>query len=88
MKQACDKHWVQTADLKLPGTFLRVRCIKQHLLCCRGDDGIVVLDTDLQQQSVIPAGDMTHVNDVTHRKEHLVIAANSGLFYTELNGKN
>ena len=59
---------------------LRLRVINQQLWCCCGDAGIVVFDSELQQQRAIPAGEMGTVYDVAEMNNgDVVIAARNGL---------
>ena len=73
----------------LPAVPSHLRVIKQQLWCCCDGDGIVVLDTDLQQQRTIPAGEMCNVHDVAEMENgDVIIAASGGLYKQPDNGKN
>ena len=80
--------WVKETEAELNVNFMcALRHIKQQLWCCCGRDGIVVLDTDLQQQRTIPAGDLRGVYDVAEMSSgDVIIAAYAGLFHADING--
>ena len=74
--------WVKQAEKKLPQRSRGLRVINQQLWCCCGDAGIVVFDSELQQQRTIPAGDMRYVRDVAQMSNgDVVIAAGNGLYH-------
>ena len=80
--------WVKEKEAEMNVRYMHaLRHIKQQLWCCCGRDGIVVLDTDLQQQRTIPAGDMGYVNNVAEMSSgDVIIAADKGLFHADING--
>ena len=81
------KQWVRQAEVTLPSETAGLRVINQQLWCCCGNAGVVVFDSELQQQRTIPAGEMAKVNDVAEMsKGDVVIAANKGLYHIS-NGK-
>ena len=81
------KQWVKQAETKLPPSPLCLRVINKQLWCCCGKAGIVVFDTEHQQQRAIPADDMGYVCDVAEMSNgDVVIAASQGLYYRS-NGK-
>ena len=60
-----------------------LRVINQQLWCCGGGAGIVVFDSELQQQRTIPAADMGLVYGVAEmRNGDVVIAASKGLYHS------
>ena len=60
-----------------------LRVIKQQLWCCCQGAGIVVLDSELQHQRTIPAGEMGWVYDVAEMSNgDVVIAADNGLYHS------
>ena len=64
-----------------------LRVINQQLWCCRRDAGIVVFDSEFQQQRTIPAADMGAVFDVAQMSNgDVIIATVNGLFHSS-NGK-
>ena len=82
LKQASTKQWLEQAEGKLPGWPECLRVINEQLWCCCGDAGIVVFDSELQQQRTIPAGDMRYVRDVAQMSNgDVVIAAGNGLYH-------
>ena len=79
LTQASTKQWVKQAEKKLPGG---LRVINQQLWCCCGYAGIVVLDSELQQQRTIPAADMGDVWDVAEMSNgDVIIATENGVYY-------
>ena len=83
LKQANTKQWVKQAEKKLPAWPQSLRVINQQLWCCCRDAGIVVFDSELQQQRTMPAADMGHVCDVAEMSNgDVVIAAVNGLYHT------
>ena len=81
--------WVKEKKAEMNVSWVyALRHIKQQLWCCCRDDGIVVLDTDLQQQRTIPAGEMLYVYDVAEMScsGDVIIAAGGGLFHADSNG--
>ena len=94
LKQASSKRWVQRAEIQLPASLLGeelsyegLRVINQQLWCCSGDAGIVVFDSELQQQRTIQAGDVGYVHDVAEMSNgDIVITARTGLYHSS-NGK-
>ena len=82
LKQASLKQWVKQAETKLPSKPAGLRVINQQLWCCCDDAGIVVFDSELQQQRTIPAADMCVVCDVAEMSNgDVVIAAAAGLYH-------
>ena len=87
LKQASTKQWMKQAEKKPPEKVRSLRVINQQLWCCCGRAGIVVFDSELQQQRTIPAADMGIVCDVSEMSHaDVVIATESGL-YRVSNGK-
>ena len=89
LRQASAKQWVKQAEEKLPvWSHQGLRVINQQLWCCCGDAGIVVFDSELQQQRTVPTGAMGWVCDVTVMSNgDIVIAADEGLYYYGSNGE-
>ena len=78
---------MEQADTKLSSKPKTLRVINQQLWCCCGDAGIVIVDSELQQQRTIPAGDMDDVCDVAEMSNgDIIIAARAGLYHSS-NGK-
>ena len=78
---------MEQADTTLSSKPKTLRVINQQLWCCCGDAGIVIVDSELQQQRTIPAGDMDDVCDVAEMSNgDIVIAARAGLYHSS-NGK-
>ena len=76
------KQWVKQAATLLPQRPAGLRVINQQLWCCCGNAGIVVFDSELQQQRTIPAVDMGYVYDVAEMSNgDIVIAAENGLYH-------
>ena len=78
--------WVKQAETELPGRPEGLRVINQQLWCCGGDAGIVIFDSELQQQRTIPAAKMGRVWDVAEMSNGDVIIAatsaeNTGLYH-------
>ena len=88
LKQASLKQWVKQAEQKLPAWSSSVRVINQQLWCCCRDAGIVVFDSELQQQRTIPAGDMGVVWDVAEMSngDFVIAAAHMGLYHRHNGG--
>ena len=84
LRQASAKQWVKRAEKELPCDPQSLRVINQQLwCCCGGDAGIVVFDSELQQQRTIPAADMGDVYDVTEMSNgDVIIAAANGLYHS------
>ena len=75
------QQWVKQAESEMPPVFEGLRVINQQLWCCCGDVGIMVFDSELQQQRTIPAGGMGHVNDIAEMSNgDVIIAAENGLY--------
>ena len=83
LKQASTRQWVKQAETKLPKWLRALRVINQQLWCCCGHAGIVVFDSELQQQRTIPAGDMSTVFDVAEMNngDVVIAAARKGLYH-------
>ena len=63
------------------------RVINGQLWCCCGFDGVVILNTELQQQRTIPCRFMEFVWDVVETRDgDIIIAASSGLFGLRIDG--
>ena len=88
LKQASMTHWVKQAETELPEDEPKsLRVINQQLWCCCGDEGIVIYDSELQQQRTIPAADMNEVFDVAEMSNgDVVIAARNGLYHIHSGG--
>ena len=85
LKEASTKQWVKQAEKKLPKWPEGLRVINQQLWCCCGGDGIVVFDSEFQQQRTIPAGDMGYVFDAAEMSNgDVVIAAGTGLYHRQI----
>ena len=82
LKQASMKQLVKRAENELPSRSWGLRVINQQLWLCCGNAGIVVFDSELQQQRTIPAADMYVVSDVAEMSNgDVVIAAVRGLYH-------
>ena len=81
------KQWVKQTEEKLPPNPWGLRVIKQQLWCCCQDAGIVIFDSELQQQRTIPATDMGTVYDVAEMSNGDVITAVRKGLYHSSNGK-
>ena len=78
------KQWAKQAETKLPGRLGGLRVINQQLWCCCCSAGIVVFDSELQQQRIIPARDMKYMHDVAEMSNgDVVIAAGTGLYHRQ-----
>ena len=78
------KQWVKQAESQLPQRPRCLRVINQQLWCCCGDAGIVIFDSELQQQrtTCIPAAHMGSVWDVAEMSNgDVAIAAVNGLYH-------
>ena len=74
--------WVKQAEKQLTPLFTSLRVINQQLWCCCGIAGIVVFDSELQQQRTIPTADMGDVYDVAEMNNgDVVIAAENGVYH-------
>ena len=83
MKQASTKQWMKQAEQKLFSGVRGLRVINQQLWCCCRDAGIVVFDSELQQQCTIPAAGMDSVWDVAEMSNgDVIIAARTGLYHS------
>ena len=83
LKQASMKQWVKQAEKKLPESPKCLRVINQQLWCCCSDAGIMIFDSELQQQRTIPAGGMGIVYDVAEMSNgDVVIAAYNGVYHS------
>ena len=81
------KQWVKQAEKKLPSKPQGLRVINQQLWCCCGKAGIVVFDTEHQQQRAIPADDMGYVCDVAEMSNGDVVIATDNELYHRSRGK-
>ena len=83
LKQANTKQWVKQAEKKLPAWPRSLRVMNQQLWCCCDDAGILVFDSELQQQRIIPAGDMKCVYDVAEMSngDVIIAAGDNGLYH-------
>ena len=82
LKQASVKQWVKQAEKELPCDPQSLRVINQQLWSCCGDAGIVVFDSELQQQRTIPAADIGYLRDVAEMSNgDVVIASGPGLYH-------
>ena len=87
LQQVRMKQWVKQAENRLPCTH-GMRVINQQLWCYCGDAGIVVFDSELQQQHTTPAAVMSEVFDGAEMSNgDVVIAACNGLYHSS-NGKH
>ena len=78
------KTWTKCAETKLTFAARTLRVINQQLWCCCNKAGIVVFDTELQQQRVIPRGSMGGMHDVVKTSNgDLVVATSDGLYHTD-----
>ena len=76
------KQWVKQAEKKIPRWSERLRVINQQLWCCCRKDGIVVFDSELQQQRTLLAADTDEVCDVAEMSNgDVVLAARNGLYH-------
>ena len=75
--------WKKETEKKLPARPQALRVINQQLWCCCGVDGIVVFDSELQQQRTIPSPDLSIVYDVAEKSNgEVIIATHSGLYHS------
>ena len=78
------KQWVGQQLTELTSENLNLRVINQQLWCCCGNAGILVFDSELQQQQqqhTIPAAKMGYVfNAAEMSNGDVVIAADDGLY--------
>ena len=85
------KQWTKLQEVKLasfPSFPQSLRVIRQELLCCCGYAGIIIYDSDLQQQRTIPSGDMGGLYDLAEMSNgDLVAAARNGLYHFNSTGK-
>ena len=88
LSAAVPKQWIANRRAGLSYKIDRVRVINQQLCCC-GSDGVVVLDrSGLNRVGLIAVGLMESVYDVAEMcDEDIVIAAKTGLFHANGNGK-
>ena len=84
LKQASMNQWVKQAEKQLTSMPEGLRVINQQLWCCCRDAGIVIFDSELQQQRTIPAADdMYNVYDVAEMSNgDVVIATHFGLHHS------
>ena len=88
LKQASTKQWVKQAEEKLPSMPEGLRVINQQLWCCCFTDGIVIFDSELQQQRTIPAGEMKYLYNVAEMSNgDVIIAAGDNGLYHRHNGE-
>ena len=80
---------MKQAEEKLPSWPTSLRVINQQLwYCCGGDGGIVVFDSELQQQRTIWDDHMSTVFDVAQMSNgDVVIAASDNRLYHRHNGE-
>ena len=84
-----DLKWRKQAEAELPDDPTSLRLINQQLWCCCYDAGIEVLEhEELTKADVVPAGDTGWVCDVAAFRDDVVIAAGTGLYHTDVNGKH
>ena len=82
LKQASMKQWVKRAERLVPRWSKGLRAINQQLWCCCAGAGIVIFDSELQQQRIIPADDMKYVHNVAEMSNgDVIIAAYTGLYH-------
>ena len=83
LKQASMNQWVKQAEKQLTSMPEGLRVINQQLWCCCRDAGIVVFDSELQQQRTIPPGAMGLVCDVAEMSngDVIVAAGGNGLYH-------
>ena len=82
LKQAGMARWVKQTEKELTALLLAARVIDEQLWCCCGFAGIVIVDSELQQQRTLPAACMSYVFDVAKMSSgDVVIAASQGLYH-------
>ena len=82
LKQASTRQWVKQAEKKLPGWPQGLRVINQQLWCCCRDAGIVIFDSELQQQHTIWGAGAVLVYDVAEMSNgDVVMASRYGLYH-------
>ena len=82
LKQASMARWVKQTEKELTALLLAARVIDEQLWCCCGFAGIVIVDSELQQQRTLPAACMSYVFDVAKMSSgDVVIAASQGLYH-------
>ena len=84
-----EKRWIKSAQADLPQAgYGGLRVIKQQLWCCCGEAGIMVFDSALQKQRIIPVQAMKGVNDVAEISNgDVLIAAWQGIYHADASGK-
>ena len=89
LKQASMTQWVKQAETELPGRPEGLRVINQQLWCCCSgrDAGIVIYDSELQQQRIILADDMNEEFDVAEMSNGDVVIATANALYHRHNGR-
>ena len=82
LKQASMNQWVKQAEKQLTSMPEGLRVINQQLWCCCRDAGIVIFDSELQQQRIIPSDDIGDVYDVAEMSNgDVVMASRHGLYH-------
>ena len=82
LKQAGMARWVKQTEKELTALLLAARVIDEQLWCCCGFAGIVIVDSELQQQRTLPAACMSYVFDVAKMSTgDVVVAASQGLYH-------
>ena len=88
LKQASTRQWARQAQKQLPPSPWGLRVINQQLWCCCRAAGIVVFDSELQQQRIMLTDNMSYVRDVAAMSNgDVVIAAQNGLYHANKNGR-
>ena len=82
LKQASMNQWVKQAEKQLTSMPEGLRVINQQLWCCCRDAGIVIFDSELQQQHTIWGAGAVLVYDVAEMSNSdVVIATENGLYH-------
>ena len=86
LKHVNVRQWVRQTQTRLTSSWPRgLRVINEQLWCCCGDAGIVIVDSELQQQQQqlsMSSADMGNVYDVAGMSNgDVVIVASNGLYH-------
>ena len=86
LKHVNVRQWVRQTQTRLTSSWPRgLRVINEQLWCCCGDAGIVIVDSELQQQQQqlsMSSADMGNVYDVAEMSNgDVVIVAGNGLYH-------
>ena len=81
-----EKKWTPQQQVKLGGLPQSLRVINGQLWACCLDVGIVVLDSELQQQRVIQRDDFVYDTTALPNGD-VIMAADTGLYHTNSTGE-